>query len=339
MVSADYYDGRTAKRHDVTLNVEGEMLRLAGDGVDRLASLHELRLSEPMGAAPRLITFADGAFCEVRDHAGLAWLLEQTGHRDNLVVRWQYSLRWVLAALVLFVALAAAGYRYGVPWLAQQLAERVPAAVARDIGEQALKQLDDGLAEPSRLAAARREEIVARFGRLAPPAGKPVPHRIVFRRSQAFGANALALPSGTLIVFDDLVALAHSDEEILGVLAHELGHVRARHGLRLMLQGSIVGLVSAWYIGDVSSALAAAPVLLLQASYSREFEREADAYAIDMLRANAIAPAHLADLLERLENARERRRTGREAAATMPDYLSTHPATGERLRLLRERNP
>ncbi|MFZ5509676.1 MAG: DUF7092 domain-containing protein, partial [Pseudomonadota bacterium] len=192
---ADYYDGRSARRHRVSLVLEGELLRVSGDGVERLAPVHELRVSEPMGAAPRLITFADGAFCEVRDHAALAQLLRRNGHRDSFVVRWQYSLRRVAAAAALFLALGFAGYRYGIPWLAATLAARIPAEVSRSLSDQALAQLDRDLARESRLPPARREGISAAAARLVLPEGGALPHRILFRRSDALGANALALPS------------------------------------------------------------------------------------------------------------------------------------------------
>lgn len=335
-VPAHYYDGRSARRHAVTLTLEGDVVRVRGDGIDRIGTLHELRISEPMGEAPRLITFPDAAFCEVRDHAGLRALLEQSGHRDSFVVRWQFSLGWIAASAVLCAAVFAAGYVWGLPWLAGHLAGQVPDKAIQAISEQTLATLDQALAEPSRLPAARQARIVRRFEQMAPPDGRSVPHRVVFRASDVLRANALALPSGTIVVTDGLVKLAKDDEEVLGVLAHELGHVRARHGLRLLLQGSIVGLVTAWYIGDVSSILAAAPAALLQASYSRDFEREADAYAAAMLRANHIPPAKLADLLERMEASRHKRDPAATATGGLPDYLSGHPATAERLRALRQ---
>ena len=96
-----------------------------------------------------------------------------------------------------------------------------------------------------------------------------------------------------------------------------------------MLQNSIVGLVVAWFIGDVSTIAAAAPAALLQANYSRELEREADAYAMQVLRANDIPVRHLADILRRLDA-----ESGLSDASGALGYLSSHPATSERLQQL-----
>ena len=336
MLLANYYDGRSARRHSVTIEVEGEVLRVVGDGVERSAPLAELRISESMGSAPRLITFPDGAFCEVRDHAGLAPLLARTGHRDRLVVRWQFNLQWVVAALVACVGLVAAGHRYGLPWIATRAAQHIPQAVLQQLSQHALQTLDRYLLAASEIPETRRYALVERFRGLRPADGHAVPHNVQFRAGALLGANAMALPDGTIVVTDALVELAARDEELLGVLAHELGHVHHRHGIRLLLQSSITGLFLTWYLGDVSSLLAAAPAALLEAKYSRGLEAEADQYAMRMMRANGISAAVLADILERMETAEGGRSHAAEDGKHVPDYLSSHPPTAERLRALRE---
>ena len=156
-------------------------------------------------------------------------------------------------------------------------------------------------------------------------------YEIQFRKSPSIGANALALPGGTIVITDDLVKLAQDDREILGVLAHESGHVVRRHGERQILQGSAIVLLVTWFVGDANALAAAAPTALLQAKYSRDLEREADAHAIGVLRRNGIPTRYLASILERF--ARTEPSGGN---ASMLDYLSTHPATAERLARLRE---
>ena len=136
---------------------------------------------------------------------------------------------------------------------------------------------------------------------------------------------------GDIVMIDELVALAKDDREIYAVLAHELGHLEKRHSLRQLLQGTIVGLVISWYLGDISSILASAPAAILQARYSRDFEREADAFGASMLMHNNISPGYLANMLERLEKAH-----GRERDKESYDYFSTHPGADERVRELRE---
>ena len=332
-LAADYYDGKSTRRHAVCLSLDDDLLRVNGEGIERVAALADLRVSEPMGEAPRLVTFPDGAYCEIRDHAGLQTLLHATGFEDHFVVRWQFSLRWIAVSAVLCLAVLLAGYRWGLPWLSEQVAAELPDSVLQSVGDRVLASLDERLLVPSEIPAARQEALAERFAALRVPDGVSLNHRVVFRAARGKFVNAIALPSGTIIVTDSLFALAKSDNELMGVLAHELGHVKERHGMRLVVQGTVVGVLAAWFLGDVSSIAAAAPAALMEASYSRGFEREADAFAARMLAENGISPRCLGDLLQRLDDvAKHENNNDRGASA---GYLASHPATGERLMELR----
>lgn len=335
-VDGRYFDGQTSMPRIVRLRVEDGHAIVDGDGVARREPLSRVGVSERLGDAPRLVSFADGAFCEVRDHAGLDALLGETGFREPFVARLQRQ--WSMTLLALGVCLAAGAFAYfaALPWAAQRVADHLPADILDAAAERTLAALDTHFMQPSELPAARRESLVRGFERMTPPDGDRVPHRVLFRRSQALGPNAFALPSGTIVVTDALVLLAANDDEVLAVLCHELGHVRRRHAMRQVLQSSVVGLVVSWYTGDASTLLTALPAVLLEARYSRNHEREADDYALRMLRFNAMPVSLLASVLERLESFRRdqgKGDQGKEGGAA--EYLASHPATSERVRAIR----
>src|SRR2546430_17108618 len=103
-----------------------------------------------------------------------------------------------------------------------------------------------------------------------PPRSTLFPYTTLFRslefRQSFIGANAFALPSGIIVETDDLVRLSRSDGEVLGVLAHELGHVKHRHTMRRLLEGSATALFISGVPGVVASTpslAAAAPAALL----------------------------------------------------------------------------
>jgi len=332
-LDAVYFDGRSSARRAVKLHLEPPgALRLTGEGVDRMEPLSQVEIAEAMGAAPRRLVFVDGAVCEVPPQPGLDEFLAGAGHAESAVVRIQARWRWAIGSALALVLLMLGGYRYGLPWAAAQIAERLPPSLVASLSNQTLQALEELLFEPTALPVERREAIARAFARMRPPDAAHVAHEVLFRSAPVMGANALALPSGTIVVTDELVALAGSDAEILAVLAHELGHVHERHGLRLMVESSIVGVVLAWYLGDVSSMAAGVPAALLQARYSREHERSADAYAARMLQVNGMAPALLADMLEKLDASH---RGGPAKDDGESDYLSSHPATRERIQALR----
>ena len=335
LIRVGYYDGKTSRRHDVILEIRGDRASVRGDGVDRDAPLGDLTVSEAMGEAPRLITFPDGAFCEVTDGAGLAAILEATGYDEGVVARWQRHVGWVAGSLAAIVLFAWIAYVYGVPAVAAVVAEHLPQDAVEALGQGTLQALDSQVFLPSTIPAARQQALVRRFE--AMPESAAVRHEIVFRDGRKVGPNAFALPSGTIVVTDQLVNLAPHDEAILGVLAHELGHLAHRHAVRMVLEATVVGLAVTWYVGDASGLLASAPTAVLNARYSRVLEQEADDYAAGLLRSNGMTPAVLADMLEALEHARTEGRNGQRAPGKATDFLASHPATAERIRKLRGR--
>jgi Zn-dependent protease with chaperone function len=145
------------------------------------------------------------------------------------------------------------------------------------------------------------------------------------------------MPNGVIVVTDDLVDLADDERALLGVLAHELGHLERKHAMRRLLQALGVGMLVNLAVGDVSTVLTAAPTILLDQKYSRDFEREADGYAIDMLHANHVPLTPMATLFEKMRDADGARAkaTGDNAEQGGYDYLSSHPADDERIARLK----
>ena len=127
-----------------------------------------------------------------------------------------------------------------------------------------------------------------------------------------------------------MVDIAGNDDELVGVLAHELGHVHHRHALRAWLQNSMTALGFALLTGDVTSVTAFAatlPTALVEAKFSRAFETEADDYAMALLTQLDLSPADLAALLRRLGR-------GAQDDDGALGYLSSHPATRDRIERL-----
>lgn len=327
-VSATYFDGQRAKRHDVQVDIRADRVLVTGDGVARDEPIGAVEITDPLGRTPRMIRFPDRAFCEIGDAAAFAALLEANALRTGIVPHWEQSRRWIVASAVAFVVVVWIGYRVGLPLAASFVADRLPDAAVNSLGSHVLSVLDRTVFEPTRVAEARQAQLMVRFEALQLPGESDTwQHQILFRASPVLGANAVALPSGEIVLTDEIIALARDDRELLAVLAHEAGHVQRRHSIRHLLQNSAVALLITWYVGDVGTLAAAAPTAILQAKYSRDFEREADDYAAQSLRENGIGVEYLADMLLRLEQSH-----GGSSAAS---YLSSHPATAERLGRLR----
>jgi Zn-dependent protease with chaperone function len=336
-----FYDGKSSTQTPVVLKLERKCLRIRGEGVERTYTLEELTVSPRLATIRRSIRFPDGALCELSDERFADALLcsQGRGRSSALLHRWEKSIPRALVALALTGAIIAAFVIYGIPALARKAAFAIPPSTEESLGREGLALLDRMVFTPSQLPEARRRELTRLFARMTREIPYAGGYRIEFRRSDQLGANALALPSGIIVVTDGLVGLAKHDEEIAAVLAHEMGHVRNRHALRHILQNSATGLLLATITGDITSVTslsAGLPTALVDARFSRAFEVEADDAAVEYLRGKRIPLSRYAEILTRLE--REHRSKGGDSGEearkgrSLSDYFSTHPVTDERIK-------
>ena len=335
-IPATLFDGRTSLPRPVTLRWHAfdGLLEVSGQGVNARYAKREVTIESRLGRGPRFIRFADGARCEVADNAALdaviaTWAPNRAG---SWLHGFESSWAFVITASVTLAALGWTALHFGLPWGARKIAFTLPVGITRALGDQTLATLDKTILQPTVLTHERQLALQAKFTRFLSETRDLTPYKIEFRAMKQAGANAFALPSGVIVITDDLVKLAQDDQEIVGVLAHECGHIVHRHSLRAVLQNSAVFVLLALITGDVSSATAfgsALPTYLLQSRFSREFEREADAHAVAQLRRAGIEPSHLAAMLQRLATAHE------EGDTPFLGYLRSHPPTPERIKSIK----
>lgn len=328
-LEAAYFDGRSSRRWPAQLSCEAGLAVVRGEFGERRYALNEMEVGEALGAVERQLSFPDGSRCTVADLPAVAAWLAEAGMRDSLVAHLQRRWTWALGSLAAVALAVAAGYFMLLPWAAEKIAPHVPDTLVAALSGQVLDALDGRVLRPTKLPEATQVRLQQRLDTILEGSGQPA-YRLYFRAS-TMGPNAFALPDGRVVVFDDLVKLAANDDEVLGVVAHELGHVAHRHGLRLLIQSSVVSFVVGMYLGDLSSVAAGAGAALLESRYSREFEREADDYAAQTLIAAGLGTEPLASLLERLDKL-QRETPG---AVGIGDLFSSHPETAERVARLR----
>ena len=149
--------------------------------------------------------------------------------------------------------------------------------------------------------------------------------------------NAFALPGGYVYISRGLMALANNEAELAGVIAHEIGHVTARHTAQ-RYNRAVFAQLGAAVLGAVVGNRAVAQVANLGAAayvqgYSREQEYEADQLGIRYLVRAGYDPGAMADFLATLgaENALAARIAGTEERPAAPSLFASHPRTVERV--------
>jgi Zn-dependent protease with chaperone function len=320
------YDPRSSRPIDVLLMVldDGRVL-VSGPGVDVECAVHELSISAPiLGATLDAVLLPNGVKCEMYAKDAVDRLRELCGRPVPFgrIYRWEQSWALSLIAVACVITAIVVGYLWAIPIGAERVARTWP-ALAQRIGRGTLTLLDTTLSR-SELAASEQRRLGALFARVA--ADYPaLPLKLELRKAGV--ANAFALPDGTIVLTDEVVRLSVHDDELVGILFHEVGHVVGGHGLRRALESSAFAIIAMAYYGDADQVTALAgglPVAYAQSRYSREEETEADGVALDGLLRQGIDPRHYARILRALES--EAGPSGRAMR-----YFSSHPATHERI--------
>lgn len=333
-LSGLYYDGRTSRSSNVRLLFSDDgYVTILGDGVSLKFALDEIQFASRLGHTPRAIVLPNHGKCEVADNDALDAILTRLGRKPaaHWIHRLESSLVYVLLAVVLTAGFGWGMVARGIPWMAEQAAYALPNSVARALGKGTLEALDRSLFKPSELDVQHRATLQQRFATMTAELEDGAGYRLEFRKGGKIGANAFALPSGIVVVTDELVGISHNDDQVAAVLAHEIGHLEYRHSLRMAMQSSGVALLIATLTGDPfsSSALAVAlPTVLVHASYSRAFEAEADDYAYAYLVEQGVPTQAFADIMLLIGDDEEN--------SSVEQYLSTHPGTLERIERFRD---
>lgn len=148
--------------------------------------------------------------------------------------------------------------------------------------------------------------------------------------------NAFALPGGYLYVTRGLLALANDSSEVAAVIAHEMGHVTANHGILRQAKEAesiIAKRVASEVLHDDAAGRAAAIRSKLRlAQFSRNQELQADAIGIKMIGAAGYDPFASARFLQSMESYTDFRSVSGATDASL-DFLASHPATPQRISL------
>ena len=337
---ARYYDGLTARSRAVEIEIAATGLAIFDEAGPVIGSWpgEGVRLVErPREGEPVRLGLAGTTARLIVDDSGIVAALRQVA--PHLLRRHRTSRRMV--ARIALWAVLAAGSLAGIvlvliPLMSAQLAAVTPDSAKYRLGRTVLVHLVELLPGPLTASGGHycsNEEGLDALRRLVERLGadledRPAVHVAVVNFRPV---NAFALPGGIMVFTRGLIDEAGSAEEIAGIAAHELGHLAHDHSTRALYRSFAVALLIGVLFGDLTGGALAGGLAewLVNTGYSREAERDADAFALERLKAAGIGTQGLADFFARLEE-----KHGSDGGPLFR-LLSTHPPTAERLAHIR----
>ena len=346
-----FADGQTAAAHDVRVTLDVSGIRIADrDGVElAIWSYEALRIVErpetgrPLRLRNREI---DLARLDVVEHAFLEALrqrapdVETVGMRDP--AQWRRAAFWIVTLGVIF-----GGIAYGLSRSAPVIAAMMPMSMEEKLGKTAIDQVTlifGGFGDSGDLTCRAPEGVKALEALTARlDAAGESPYKFKVSVLDIPVPNAFAAPGGYVVIFQGLIDLAESPDEIAGVLGHEMSHVTHRHATTNMVRAIgfetlIVPLITGGAMA--SDMVSGMGQMALQSSYTREAESEADLEAVALLQRAGITADSFTELLLRIEamygggeekpGKNKRKDADQKFGFSIPDMLASHPATSGR---------
>lgn len=222
----------------------------------------------------------------------------------------------VLLAL-LIVGFCLGTYFYFIPYVAESAVTLLPTSFDKKVGDMAFEQALTG----EEIDSAASITMNAYLMKMMPDQYRNY-HLNVVKSDEL---NAFALPNGEIVIYSRMLKHIKTDDELSGLLSHEISHVTNRHSMRLLCKSLSGYLLLSVMMNDVNGLMTI--ILdnannLQQLSYSRNYEEEADLSGLKLLEQYKINPKGMIDLFEILQ---------KENTINVPGFLSTHPVTSDRI--------
>ncbi|RXR21017.1 M48 family metallopeptidase [Flavobacterium amnicola] len=250
-------------------------------------------------------------------------ILKSKGHQhwyDGLV---NLGFMNHLLIAISLLALIGLSYVYVLPWVAEKAVTIIPESYDNEIGQLAfneemlLNKIDSS-----------KTKTLNQFASELKLNNKK---KLKFTVVNSDIVNAYALPDGNIVVFTGILNALQSTEELAGLLGHESSHVNNRHSMKMLCRNLSGYLFISAILGDANGVMAIIGDnvnSLNNLSFSRKFETEADNDGYTVLIKNNLNPEGMTKLFTRLKE---------EETIDIPEFLSSHPVTDERIKEIQKR--
>ena len=353
MIKGKHYSARQTDFCLAELHIENDSVQLYSQGNVQISALYnQLNISDRIGNVSRKVVFPDGSVFETSNNDAIDHLIKDNASSLGFMAFvhvLERNMAMIFVSLFITAAVVFSGIKWGVPAAGHIIAANLPAATNKALSTNILSFMDEHLFTPSQLDEKKQQQIRQHYTNSLIPlyeGQQATEFKLHFRLwgddKQHSIANALALPSGDIIVTDRFIELAESQDEIDMVLLHEMGHVVKRHSLEQVIEGTMLAVVVSLAFGDLS-AIADTGIgvgaFLISSFYSRNHEIEADQFAYQYGLKAGIDPNKLTTILQKMEldmklqlcsETPEKEANCLTDSTTLSGYFSSHPNSLER---------
>ncbi len=331
-----FHSALSEGRSGCKLKIDGVRLIATAPEREIELDLRQARLSLG-GTANTLLyirSLQDEPVLTVRDHSILK-ALQETGIPDMQMevgtfkkTVWAYRA-WLLWSVFACIVLLVGAFGFFSVYGADLVVSVLPYSLDQKMGEAAV---DSAMLRIAPQGQYRHPEVVAAVEKIVArltQAIKPRHFDYSVRVAATDVTNAFALPGGKIVVTTGLIRIVETPEQLAGILAHEIAHVRRRHGLKSIVQSVGTSLLLRAFFGDTSELgefVIAQARNLEKLRYSRSMESEADRDGFALMQKAGLNPEAMLQFFNRLQSQQQ----------SSIELFSTHPVTSRRIEALRK---
>jgi Zn-dependent protease with chaperone function len=253
----------------------------------------------------------------------------------------KHSFNWKIftAGILSLILFFYAAFKIAPNYFVDQLVDEIPVEWEETLGDGVLSAFPVEKNPDPKVMALLTD--ILRLLKQSKPEETPYDLKIFILPTEQI--NALALPGGNIIIFEGLLKIADSPEELAGVLAHEVQHIFLKHSTRGILRNLASGMLLTLVLGDANTVMESVVNIAGQLNtlgLSRKMETEADVKGVELMLDAKINPQGMLSIFKKLlkeelqitEN--KKNNSSSKGMKEVFSYLSTHPSAKSRLKNL-----
>lgn len=331
---AFYYDGRTAERHEVEISLSPEALCVKKDGKEALWRLDEVDQTQGFNKGEPVRLEKGGEALIINDAEFVVSLYSMAPAHAARFKRPDRMGRGVLLislAAFLTIAIGLGVYFWAIPAMVRVATANIPPSVEDRLGRSYVSGLTGMVPQCTSPEIIDSTDRILKKLESAVP-GHPYDFKLYVLKNET--VNAFAAPGGHIVLLSGLIEATESPEELAGVMAHEMQHVLKKHSTQAIFKDLSTGVLFSFAFGDLQG-LSGAVRTMEGLRYGRNLEEEADKKGMELLVRAGIDPEGMVGFFEYLWEC-ECKKEKKDKKASVLEYLSTHPATENRVEYLKK---